>query len=225
MAFYNLGSGGDVTNNPNHAIYPQHAFIAGVSPGQTLLRPAEHMSPATYNIWRNINFGEEKHPTNWGVREFVKQLYASGNVPTVDDILGLVTVPHEAIVAGIHLRVENGQEDTELQLVRVNEANPTGLNLGVPFDATAPGVYFYGETAGGSFVVPDTTNESIGLKIVGWPAPATPGDLDPCGVYGPCDDLTLCVTISVFIWSPVAERFCKSDPCFGASSVAGPRDY
>lgn len=224
MAFYNLGSGGDMTQNPNMALYPQQAYIGGVAPGRTLLRPAEHMSPAAYNIWRNINFGEEKHPTNFGVREFMKQLYGTGQSFQVDDIIGAVTIPHEAVVAGIHVRIEASQEDTQLQLVRVTQNEPLGIDIGAPIDATTVGTYFFSQAEDGSWVVPDDTNESIGFKVIGWPALPDPTDLDPCGVYGPCDDLTLCVTVSAFIWSPVAERFCKNDPCFGMGA-APPRDY
>lgn len=217
MAFYNLGHGGDVILNPNFGLYPQNAYVEGANQNAgALLRPAEHMSPATYNIWRNIRFGKEKFVTNAGLRDWLNGLYSSGQNIVTDDILGLVTVPHEAIVQGIYYRVESPQEGTAFQLVRVS----TGETIGPIIDATAARVGFV-ETG---FVVPPDTNESIGIRIVAWPA-LDETDVDPCGVYGPCDDLTLCFTLNVFIWSPVAEWFCATDPCYGQGRGARDDGY
>lgn len=211
MAFYNLGAGGDLINNPNYALYPQNAYIDGIAgTGNSLLRPAEHMAPGAYNIWRNVHFGEEKNPSNMGVRDFMHQLYANGLNLVADDVVGLVTLPHEAIVAGVYYRVEAPQDGTVIQLVNVLD----GTDIGAPIDASTSSVGFFGAADGGSFVVPETTNNSVGMKIVEWPL-TDDSPTDPCGVYGPCDELTLCITLNVFIWSPVAEWFCKSDPCYG----------
>lgn len=214
MAFYNLGSGGDFINNPNYNLYPQTAHITGVADGNTLLRPAEHMAPASYNIWRNVHFGEEANPSNMGVRSFMNQLYADGKNLVADDVVGLVTLPHEAIVQGVHYRVEAPQAETSIQLVNVLD----GTDLGGPIDASAVSSGWIPA----DFMVPEDSNNSVGMKIITWPT-LDAGTNDPCGVYGPCDDLTLCITLSVFVLSPVAEHFCKADPCYGQSKTE-PRD-
>lgn len=217
MAFYNLGHGGDIILNPNHGLYPQNAYLEGVNVNaDALLRPAEHMSPATYNIWRNIRFGKEKFVTNWGIRDFLSRLCQAGTGIVAGDILGLVTLPHEAVVRGLYYRVESPQEGTSFQLVRVT----TGEAIGPVIDASVARVGFI-ETG---FIVPPDTNESIGIRIVTWPAPDSDPVNDPCGVYSAmCDELTLCFTLNAFIWSPVAEWFCTNDPCYGQGS-GSPRD-
>lgn len=214
--FHNFGHGGDATHNPNFAKYGQNALIIGspdnrvIGAGRTPLRPAEHMSPATYNIWRNINFGHEPLPTNLGVREYVRKLYEGGAMFAVDDIIGMSTLPHLAVVRGVMLRINTPQTDTSFDVIRVS----TGEVLIAGVDASVAGVHFV-ETTG--FIVGGDTNDSIGLKIVSWKdIPNT--DPDPCGVYQPCDDFTLCVTMDVFMWSPVAADFCQADPCFNVSS-------
>lgn len=211
--FYNLGAGGDGTNNPNWAIYPQNALIIGednsvLVGGSTPLRPAEHMSPATYNIWRNVNFGHEQFPSNLGVRELIKSLVNRGANLVAGDVVGLSTIPHMAIVRGIMLQVNAAQAGTVFNVIRAS----TGEVLIANVDASETGVHFV-ETSG--FVVRPDTNDSIAIEIISWPEIDT-SNVDPCGVYGPCDDFTLCLTVNAFIWSPVAADFCKNDPCFGA---------
>lgn len=211
--FYNLGAGGDGTNNPNWAIYPQNALIIGednsvLVGGSTPLRPAEHMSPATYNIWRQVNFGHEQFPTNLGVRELVGQLLARGTPFAARDVIGLATIPHLAIVRGVLLQVNSAQAGTVFNVIRAS----TGEVLIANVDASETGVHFV-ETSG--FVVRPDTNDSIAIQLVSWPE-VDDSNVDPCGVYGPCDDYSLCLTINAFIWSPVAADFCVSDPCFGA---------
>ena len=211
--FYNLGAGGDGTNNPNWAIYPQNALIIGednsvLVGGSTPLRPAEHMSPATYNIWRQVNFGHEQFPTNLGVRELVGQLLARGTPFAANDVIGLATIPHLAIVRGIMLQVNSAQPNTVFNVIRAS----TGEVLIANVDASETGVHFV-ETQG--FVVRPDTNDSIAIELISWPE-VDNSNVDPCGVFGPCDDYSLCLTVNAFIWSPVAADFCTSDPCFGA---------
>lgn len=211
--FYNLGSGGDGTMNPNWALYPQRALVIGetdntvVSPGATPLMPAEHMSSATYNIWRNINFGHERFPTNLGVREFLKRLYAGGGNIVADDLIGMVTLPRLAVLRGVMLQVNAANAGVVFNVVSM----ATGEVLLENIDASTTGVH-YVDISG--FVVAADSNDSLALQIVAWPELDT-DQQDPCGVYGPCDDLTLCVTLNAFIWSPVSAEFCKEDPCFG----------
>lgn len=211
--FYNLGAGGDGTNNPNWAIYPQNALIIGednsvLVGGSTPLRPAEHMSPATYNIWRQVNFGHEQFPTNLGVRELIKHLVDRNTPFAADDVIGLSTIPHLAIVRGVMLQVNAAQPGTVFNVIRAS----TGEVLIANIDASETGVHFV-ETSG--FVVRPDTNDSIAIQLVSWPEVDT-SNVDPCGVFGPCDDYSLCLTVNAFIWSPVAADFCVSDPCFGA---------
>lgn len=219
MAFINFAHGGDGTWNDNYSMYPQNIHVAGVNEtAPSLLRPAEHMSPATYNIWRNIHFGEERNATNLGVREFINRINSEGKQLAVDDIIGLVAIPHEAILAGVYWRVEGAQAGTTFDIIRASD----GTVIAAGVDASTTGVGF----AATNHLVPADTNEIVAIKLVTWPV-LDVTNADPCGVYGPCDDLSLCFTVNAFIWSPVAERFCKSDPCFGAKPLTGnvvPRD-
>ena len=214
--FHNFGHGGDATHNPNFGMYGQNALIVGapgnnvIGAGRTALRPAEHMSPATYNIWRHLNFGRERLPTNLSVREYISRLYSSGATFAADDVIGVSTLPHLAVVRGVMLRVNTPQTDTVFDVVRVS----TGEVIMGGIDASVAGVHFV-ETTG--FVVAGDANDSIGLKVVSW-KPLPNEQQDPCGVYKPCDDLTLCVTLDVFLWSPVAADFCSNDPCLNAQA-------
>lgn len=216
--FYNLGAGGDGTNNYNWGLFPQNALVIGedntvLVSGSTPLRPAEHKSPATYNIWRNINFGHEAFPTNLGVREAIRQMTARGLTFQTGDVIGMATLPSLAILKGVMFQVNAAQAGTVFDVVLAS----TGDKIITGIDASATGVY-YVDIAGG-FVVPPDTNDSIAIEITSWPALDAGAD-DPCGVYGPCDDMTLCVTVNAFIWAPVSADFCSSDPCFGAQVYA-----
>lgn len=214
--FHNLGHGGDATHNNNYGMYGQNALIvsspgnAVIGAGRTALRPAEHMSPATYNIWRHLNFGKERFPTNLGVREYINRLYEGGSGFAVGDIIGLSTLPHLAVVRGVMLRVNVPQEATSFDVVRVS----TGEVLISNVDASVAGVHFV-ETTG--FIVAADTNDSIGIRIDAW-KPIDASNQDPCGVYKPCDDFTLCITLDTFFWSPVAADFCAADPCLNATA-------
>lgn len=215
--FYNLAAGGDATNNHNWAMYPQRALVIGSDDivkaiGATPLMPAEHMASATYNIWRNVNFGHERFPTNLGVREWLKGLYGQGQNIADEDIIGLVTLPRLAVLRGVMLTVNGAQPGTIFDVVSL----ATGQVLIAGVDASATGVY-YTDVSG--FVVPMDTNDILGIRVASWPDLET-DDVDPCGVYGPCDDLSLCITLNAFIWSPVSADFCNSDPCYGVNSRA-----
>lgn len=213
--FYNFGPGGDGTLNPNWAMYPQRALVIGedtntvLSAGATPLMPAEHMSESTYNIWNRINFGAERIASNLATREFLKRLYASGANIAVGDILGVVTLPRLAILRGVMLQVNSPNEGVIFDVISL----ATGQVLIAGVDGSIPGVY-YVDVAG--FVVAPDSNDSIALRVTSWPALET-DDVDPCGIYGPCDDLTLCITLNAFIWTPVSAEFCRNDPCFGAN--------
>ena len=213
--FYNFGPGGDGTLNPNWAMYPQRALVIGedtntvLSAGATPLMPAEHMSESTYNIWNRINFGAERIPSNLATREFLKRLYASGANIAEDDILGVVTLPRLAILRGVMLQVNSPNEGVTFDVISL----ATGQVLIADVDGSIPGVY-YVDVHG--FVVAPDSNDSIALRITSWPALDTE-DADPCGIYGPCDDLSLCITMNAFVWTPVSAEFCRNDPCFGAN--------
>lgn len=211
--FYNLGPGGDGTLNPNWAMYPQRALVIGeadntvLSAGSVPLMPAEHMSSSTYNIWNRINFGPEKIASNLGTREFLKRLYNGGQNIVEDDVLGVVTLPRLAVLRGVMLTINTANEGVVFDVISL----ATGEVLLEGVDASATGAY-YVDISG--FVVGADTNDILALRIVSWPE-LEEDEQDPCGVYGPCDDLTLCLTLNAFIWTPVSADFCKSDPCFG----------
>lgn len=212
MAFYNLAAGGDVTSNAGN-MYPQRQFITGVNAdATTLMRPAEHMASASYNIWRNIDFGKQKLPTNLGVRSFLESLYSAGGNIVVDDVIGVVALPHECAVQAVFWKVENPQADTSFEIIRVTDGTVLAT-----VDASVAGSGWV--TSG--FTMNDGTNDVIGIKIVEWPTMST-DPVDPCGVYGPCDSLSLCLTLNAFILAPVAENFCSSSACYGQSKA--PRD-
>lgn len=213
--FYNLAPGGDGTHNPNWAMYPQRALVIGednvvAATGATPLMPAEHMAASTYNIWNRINFGKERIASNLGTREFLKRLYGQGQNIVADDVLGVVTLSRLAVLRGLMLQINTAQEGTVFDVVSV----ATGEVLMAGIDASATGVH-YVDISG--FVVPQDTNDVIALRISSWPE-LTEEEPDPCGIYGPCDDLTLCITMNAFIWAPVSAEFCQSDPCFGVLS-------
>lgn len=217
MTFYVLGSGGDVINNPNLSMFPQAVYLDGRESacGHTLLRPAEHMSPSTFNIWRNLDFKETKNDSTPGLTEFTKNLLECGTPLQSDDILGVLTIPHESIVQGIYWRVECPQEDTVLEVLWGTDETVIG-----EIDAT-PAVPGEEKVICGYFPIPANrqevgcnTNELISIRLKSWPE-AEESDQDPCSVYGPCDELTLCLTLNAFIWHPVAGYFCRTDPCYG----------
>lgn len=213
MNFYDLAQGGDPTHG-NLGLYSQNAAIPGLQNHcGTKLRPAGHMDRAAYNIWRNINFDtDRKNNSQLGIKDFMETLNNNGSTLVPGDMVGVVTVPHEAIVSGVYIRIETPQEGTVIQMYHYE--NGVKTHMGPAINADSQGFYLFDTSNNGSFVVPPTSNGSVGFEIVNWPELQS-RENDYCGLFGPCDRYTLCITFNVFIWSPVATFFCAEDKCHG----------
>lgn len=198
MTAYNFAHGGDIHYNDNYAMYPQNAFVEGrpeYGTSTTLLKPAHHWEGGHYAPVRHISLNDECHQI--GIREAAANLKAGDTMLThIIPSMSLLTDFHYVIhtpLAGANFTVQLANEGTVLGTI-------DGSVAGDGWFQVNPGIY-----------IPTTGNDAIEFVLDAFPDNTpTPVEVDPCGVYGPCETpLDFCFTSTAFYKHARAEEYCS----------------
>ena len=128
MPTYEVYVGGPGRRDYGRSQYPAKAFSQSAAEFKAM-PIAAHKGPAQYALTRTLDFGNDH-----ALMEFVRNQSAAGAALDDGDVLGIIVIPKDTLLYGVHVEVENPVTGVTLALAT---RAPNSLNFGTIDAATA----------------------------------------------------------------------------------------